>query len=74
MYFINDVICRFNHENEDLLIPHWLFDERKVVLLRLPFAFTNEKFVKSFIEKLEIFTNFKIKFNTVWNTHKIKSI
>ena len=28
----------------------------------------NEKFVKSFINKLETFTNYKVKFNIIWNT------
>ena len=34
----------------------------------------NEKFVKSFINKLEIFTNYRVKFNVVWNTRKSKSL
>ena len=38
--------------------------------MRLPFAPVNETFVKSFINKLEIFT----KFSIVWNTRKIKSL
>ena len=32
------------------------------------FAPANEEFVKSFINKLEIFTNYKVKFNIAWNT------
>ena len=71
---INDVISRFNKEKEDFIIPQWLFDERKEVLIRLPFAPANEKYVKKFINKLEVFTSFKIKFNVVWNTRKIKSL
>ena len=43
-------------------------------MTRLLFAPANEKFVKSFINKLEIFTNYSVKFNTVWNTRKIKSL
>ena len=38
------------------------------------FAPANEEFVKSFINKLEIFTNYKVKFNIAWNTRKIKSL
>ena len=43
-------------------------------MIRLPFAPANEKFVKSFINRLEIFTNYSLKFNIVWNTQKIKSL
>ena len=37
-------------------------------MIRLPFAPDNEKFVKSFIRKLEMLTNYKVKFNIVKNT------
>ena len=50
------------------------FDETKEYLIRLPFASANEKFVKSFMNKLEIFTNYRVKFNIVWNTRKMKSL
>ena len=43
-------------------------------MIRLPFAPVNETFVKSSINKLEIFTNYSVKFNIVWNTRKIKSL
>ena len=33
---------------------------------------TNEKFVKSSVNKLEIFTNYRAKFKIVWNTRKIE--
>ena len=47
----------------------------KECLIRLPpFAPTNENFVKSFINKLGIFTNCRVNFNLVWNTRKIKSL
>ena len=39
-------------------------------MIRLPFAPANEKFVN----KLEIFTNYSIKFNIVWSNQKIKSL
>ena len=74
IHVINDVFRRFNQEKDEVLIPQWLFDDRKECLIRLPFAPANEKFVKSFISKLEIFTNYRVKFNIVWNTRKIKSL
>ena len=36
--FINDTFFRFNEEKEELLIPKCLFDETKLVVIRLPFA------------------------------------
>ena len=65
IHVINDVFHRFNQQKDEVLIPQWLFDERKECLIRLPFAPANEKFVKSFINKLEIFTNYRVKFNIV---------
>ena len=46
-----------NKEKEELLIPKRLFDERKLVVIRLPFAIRNKKFNKRFISKLETFSN-----------------
>ena len=65
LVFINNVINRFMQTKEDLLIPNWFFDERKEVQIRLPFAPTNENFIKTFIHKLEMFTNYKVKFNAI---------
>ena len=47
IHVINDIFCRFNQEKDEVLIPQWLFDDTKECLIRLPFAPTNEKFVKS---------------------------
>ena len=66
--FINDTFFRFNEEKEELLIPKWLFDETKLVVIRLPFTPKNEKFSKRFISKLQTFTNGKVRFNIIWNT------
>ena len=41
-------------------------------MIQLPFANANEKSVKYFINKFEIFTNYKVNFNIVWNTQKFK--
>ena len=69
MMFMVDLTKR-----DEVLIPQWLFDDRKECLIRLPFAPGNEEFVKSFINKLRIFTNYKVEFNIAWNTGKIKSL
>ena len=48
-------------------------DEIKVVVIRSPFAPRNQKFSKSFISKLQTFTNAKVRFYIIWNTCKIQS-
>ena len=71
---INGIIYRFNQEKDDVLITQWWFEERKECLLRLSLALANNKFVKSFINKFEIFSYYKVRFNIVWNTMKIKPL
>ena len=61
-------------KKEELLISKWLFNETKLVVIRLPFAPRNEKLSKRFISKLQNFTNGKIRFNIIWNTCKIQSL
>ena len=74
IHIINAVFRRLNQEKDEVLIPQWLCNDRRECLIRLPFAPANEKFVKSFINKLGIFTYYKVKFDIVWNTRKIKSL
>ena len=56
------------------LIPQWLFNDRKECLIRLTFTTADEKFIKSFINRLEIFTNYRVKFNIVWANQRINSL
>ena len=56
------------------MIPRSLFDERKTIAINLPFSNKNEHFSKKFCEKLEFYTNGKVKFNTIWATRKIKTL
>ena len=72
--FINGTFFRFNKEKEELLIAKWLFDETKLVVIRLPFAPRNEKFSERFISKLQTFTNGKVRYNIIWNTRKMQSL
>ena len=72
--FINDTFFRFNKEKEELLIPKWLFDETKLVVITLPFASRNKKFSNGFINKLQTFTYGKVRFNISWNTRKTQSL
>ena len=73
-YVIENTIKNCNRKKDELLIPPWLFDERKHVTIRLPFSSKNEKYCAYFINKLVSFTSGKIKFNVVWNTRKIQSL
>ena len=43
-------------------------------MIRLTFATADEKFIKSFINRLEIFTNYRVKFNIVWANQRINSL
>ena len=63
--FIRNTIEHFNKDKDDFIIPEWLFDERKQIILRKPFSESNEQFTESFIKKLVIFTSKKCKFNIV---------
>ena len=71
---IESYINNFNNVDEELMIPRWLFDERKTIAINLPFSNKNEHFSKKFCEKLEFYTNGKVKFNIIWSTRKIKSL
>ena len=60
--FVMNSIEYLNKDKDDFIIPEWLFDERKLIILRLPFSEANEKFRKSLIKKHVTFTNNKCKF------------
>ena len=74
--FIQSVINDFKNskEEEQLIIPEWLFDQRKKVLFKLPYCPSNERDVKRFIDKIESFTDGKLKFIVLWSTSNIKSL
>ena len=72
--FVLSIIDDFDSGKDNLIIPQWLFEERKAFTIHLPFSPSNENFVKRFISKLNYFTNEKCKFNVVWNTRKVQSL
>ena len=74
--FIKSVINDFKNskEEEQLIIPEWLFDQRKKVLFKLPYCPSNERDVKRFIDEIESFTNGKLKFIVLWSTRNKKSL
>ena len=40
-----------------MIIPEWLFDEKKYFSVRFPYSPANEKFSKIFMRKVKNFTN-----------------
>ena len=61
-------------EKEEPIIPSQMFDERKTASFQLPFCKTNEHKIKSIVNKLEEFTNNKVKFIYHSKTRKLKSL
>ena len=73
--FINSVVEDFTKiPDDEPLIPNWLFDNRLVKTLRLPFCHNNEISSKKFIDTLEQYTNHKFKFIVIWETRNIHSL
>ena len=72
--FVASVINTCTVEKEEPIIPPQMFDERKTVYFQLPFCKTNEQKIKSIVNKLEEFTNSKVKFICHWKTRKLKSL
>ena len=57
-----------------MIIPEWLFDERKAFSVRFPYSPAKEKFSKAFMRIVENFTNDKVKVIIIWHTRKIQSL
>ena len=57
-----------------MIIPEFLFDERKTFLVRFPYSRGIEKFSKAFMRKVENFTNNQLKVIIIWNTRKMQSL
>ena len=55
--FVHSIINNFDIVKDNLIIPQWLFDERKAFTIYLPFFSGNESFVKTFVSKLIYFIN-----------------
>ena len=72
--FVRSIIDNFDSGKDSLIIPLWLFKERKAFTIHLPFLPSNENFVKIFIIKLNYFTNEKCQFDVICNTRKVQSL
>ena len=49
--FFRNTIEYFNKDKTNYIIPKWLFDERKLIILRLPFSESNKKLKKKALFK-----------------------
>ena len=72
--FVCSIVDNFNSGKENLIMPQWLFEKRNTFTIHLPFSQSNESFVKTFISKLNYFTNEKFKFTVVSNIRKVQSL
>ena len=68
--FINETICNFERGKEEMIIPEWLFDERKTFSVRFPYTLLRTRNLVKFYEKSRKFTNDKVKVIILWNTRK----
>ena len=55
--FIWNIIEYFNKGKDDFIIPEWIFDEQMLIILKLLFSESNERYTKSLIRKLVILTS-----------------
>ena len=64
--FINSIINNFQEKSDNTeydIIPSGFFDIRnKVVLVDIPYCPKNEKFLKRFMKKFDVFTDNKYNF------------
>ena len=75
--YVDAVVRDFNRTpsaDDENIIPEWLFDEKRVLTVRLPFCPKNEEDSKSFICNLEQYTAEKVTFKIIWNTRNIRSL
>ena len=64
----------FDSGKDNSIIPQWLFDKRKAFTIHLLFFSSNKSFLKTFVCKLNYFTNEKCKFNVLWDKIKVQSL
>ena len=79
MRFVNSVIHEFTtaETNEDIefIIPPWLFDvKKKIVLVEIPYCLKNEILSKQIIKKFDQFTNDTFDVEIKWLIKKVKTL
>ena len=63
-------ICK---DKDDYIIPEWLFDEKKLIILRLQFSESNKKITKVW-SKSSFYLQIVNLSSIVWNTINIRSL
>ena len=71
---VHSILDNFDCGKDSFIILQWLFDKKKAFTIHLSFSPSNESFVKTFVCKLNYFTNEKCKFNVAGNTKKVQSL
>ena len=61
-------------EEEENIIPEWLFDKKVDFYVRIPFCPKNEEICKTFLKKLDGYTDEKYQFKVIWETRNIRSL
>ena len=73
--FITSVINDFNNKDDnEVIIPDWLFNQKQFFMISLPYSPKNETFAKGLITKLDHSTNELCIFRIIWRTRNIKSL
>ena len=76
--YVKSVIKDFNNktteQEDEPLIPDWLFDERKFLAIKIPFCEKNESYSKRFQDKLNDYTEGKFNPVIIWQTRKVNSL
>ena len=77
--FVESTIRQFeskkSFENDDQLIPDWLFIEKpSFISIEIPFCIENERIAYRFLSKLRAFTNQEVNISIKWITKKVRGI
>ena len=72
--YIESVINSHKYDKNEFIIPPNLFEERKTVLIELPYCTNNEIDQHQFLKKFHEFTGNKFIVRVIWKTRKIKTL
>ena len=76
--FVEAVIRDFRKvptvNEEERIVPEWLFEQKSDFYVRLPFCPKNEEISQMFLQKLDHYTENRYNFKIIWNTRNIRSL